>query len=146
MTPRMRSDVDVDQPSPELESLLEQFGDEEIETGVLARGAGPAADSERHTAKFIESLLGGAVLERSLGQLMRSTRERAGHSLADVALRLGVTRSRVHQLEREGANLELHTLERYANALGYEVRIMFVARSSEAPEPQGAMEPTGASE
>lgn len=144
MRPSKRPAPDVDLVTPELEALLEQFSDDEIETGVLARGA-VAADSEHHTAESLKALLGRAVLERSLGQLMRSARANAGLSLADVAQRLGVTRSRVHQMEREGANLELHTVERYANALGYEVRVVFVTRGGEAPTLEGVLDSSDAS-
>lgn len=144
MRPSKRPAPEVDPETPELKALLEQFSDAEIETGVLTRGA-VAADSERHTAKSLEVLLGRAILERSLGRLMRSARANAGLSLADVAQRLGVTRSRVHQMEREGANLELHTVERYANALGYEVRVVFVTRGGEAPTREGVLDSSDAS-
>lgn len=81
----------------------------------------------------MQDLLARALLERSLAQLLRSAREAAGLSLADTAKCVGLTRSRVEELEREGADHELHTLQRYANALGYDLQIVFIPRGGDAP-------------
>jgi len=127
VTPTKRPDPEMDQVTPELDTLLAQFTDEEIETGVIAHSA-VATSTEHHTTETLQRHLNAALFERSLAQLLRSARAAAGLSLADVAQRLGVTRSRVHQLEHEGANLELHTIQRYASTLGYDVRIVLVPR------------------
>lgn len=133
MSPEKRPTPEVEQVTPELENLLAQFTDEEIETGVIARATSPAAPSESHTPTTLQHLLDTALLERSLAQLLRSAREAAGLSLADTAKRSGLTPERVQELEQEGADIELHTLDRYANALGYDLQIVFIPRGGDAP-------------
>ena len=134
MNTRMRPSPNVDRVTPELETVLAQFTDEEIETGVIARDATTnGSTSERHTATTLHDLLATARRERSIARLLSSARETAGLSLADTAKRIGVTRSRVQQLEREGANLELNVLHRYAHAPRYDLQIVFVPRGDDTP-------------
>ena len=133
MGTRKRPAPEVEHVTPELETLIAQFTDDEIATGVVQRTGTPAGRPQRHTAKSLLGRLTDAILERSLAQLLRSARATAGLTLAEAAGHLGVTRSRVHQLEQEGANLELHTLQRYANALGYDLQIVFVPRGHDTP-------------
>jgi DNA-binding phage protein len=132
MSAKNRRTLEVDQVTPELEHLLAQFTDEEIETGVMARGA-PATSDQLHTPTTLQHLLDKALLERSLARLLRSAGETANLSLADTAKRSGLTPERVQALEQESADLELHTLDRYANALGYDLQIVFVPRGGDAP-------------
>ena len=132
MSPENLPTPEVDHVTPELENLLAQFTDDEIETGVMAR-ATPAAPNERHTPTTLVDLLGKVLLEQSLAQLLYSARETAGLSLAHTAKRSGLTRSRVQELEQEGADLDLDTLQRYANALGYDLQIVFIPRGGDAP-------------
>ncbi|MBA2665717.1 MAG: helix-turn-helix transcriptional regulator [Trueperaceae bacterium] len=133
MSTKKRPVPEVDQVTPELKALLAQFADDEIATGVIARGGIAATAAESHTAAALQDCLADAILEQSLAQLLRSARTTAELSLADMAERLGVTRGRVHQLEQEGANLELRTLQRCASALGYDMRVMFVPREADKP-------------
>lgn len=51
------------------------------------------------------------------GERIRSLRERAGLSQAELARRLGVNQGRVSAIEREGADLRVSTLLRLAAAL-----------------------------
>ena len=132
MNTKKRTTPHVDQVTPELEALLAQFSDEEIATGVIAPASTPTP-TERHTPDTLLAHLGDALVERSLAQLLHSARTAASFSLADMAERLGVSRSRVHQLEQEGANLELQTLGRCASALGYDVQVVFVPREHDKP-------------
>jgi len=52
---------------------------------------------------------------------LRSQRELKGLSLADVAKRAGMARSNLCRLERNGDNVKLETLQRYAAALDCEL-------------------------
>jgi DNA-binding XRE family transcriptional regulator len=132
MSTKTRPAPRVDQVTPELEALLAQFSDEEIASGIIARGT-TSTPTERHTPEALLEHLDDALLQRSLAELLRSARTTADFSLADMAERLGVSRSRVHQLEQEGANLELQTLLRCASALGYDMRVVFVPREHDKP-------------
>lgn len=55
--------------------------------------------------------------DATTGERIRSLRERAGLSQAELARRLGVNQGRVSALEREGADLRVSTLLRLAKAL-----------------------------
>jgi DNA-binding Xre family transcriptional regulator len=48
---------------------------------------------------------------------LRSQRELKGLSLAEVAKRAGMARSNLCRLEKNGENVKLETLQRYASAL-----------------------------
>ena len=52
---------------------------------------------------------------------LRSHRELKRLSLADVAERMGMARSNLCRLERNGENVKLETLDRYAAAMGCEL-------------------------
>jgi len=54
---------------------------------------------------------------------LRSQRELKGLSLADVAKRTGMARSNLCRLEKNGENVKLETLQRYAAALDCELVI-----------------------
>ena len=130
---KKRSAPEVDQVTPELEALLGQFSDEEIESGVVARPAGSSEPRYRSDPADLQKRLSSALCEESLARLLRSARATAHFSLADVASRLSVSRGWIHQLEQEGANLQLGTLHRLADALGYDVQVSFVSREEDKP-------------
>jgi DNA-binding Xre family transcriptional regulator len=52
---------------------------------------------------------------------LRSQRELKGLSLAEVAKRAGMARSNLCRLEKNGENVKLETLQRYASALDCEL-------------------------
>lgn len=124
---------EVDEASPELDALLAEFTEEEIETGVVALAPEAPVPMQPHDASDLQKRFANAMLEASLSRLLRSARSNAHLSLTDVAERLGVSRSWVHQLEKEGANLQIDTLNRLADALGYDVQVSFIARSDDEP-------------
>ena len=132
MSTKKRPTPHVDQVTPDIEALLAQFSDEEIATGVITPAAAPAP-AERLTHAALLAHLSDALVERSLAQLLHSARTTSSFSLADMAERLGVTRSRAHQLEQEGVNLTILTLQRCASALGYDAQVVFVPREPEKP-------------
>lgn len=110
--------------------LLEAFSRSEVASGMVSGQRGRLLDGSGQTPDDIMGRLTEALVEASLARLLRTARDRAGLTLAELAERLHVSRGRVHQLERDGANLELGTVGRVASALGYEARIAFVPRDS----------------
>jgi DNA-binding Xre family transcriptional regulator len=54
---------------------------------------------------------------------LRSQRELKGLSLAEVAKRAGMARSNLCRLEKNGENVKLETLQRYASALDCELLV-----------------------
>ncbi len=132
----MKRDADENAPDPresaeEVASLLERFTADEVESGIVQR-SGIERLAGRSCVEFQESFA-DALLQDSLSTLLQSARSGAHLSLADVAERVGASRSWIHQLERDGANLQIATLARLADALGYDVRVTFVARDEERP-------------
>ena len=61
---------------------------------------------------------------------IRWARQRAGMSQGALANRIGVTRQQISLLESRGANMQITTLQRIAEALDLELDIAFRARSS----------------
>jgi ribosome-binding protein aMBF1 (putative translation factor) len=106
--------------------MLEHFTREEVQSGVVERPGGEPAPGRSFDE--VRDALAEALLQDSLAALLKSARASAQLSLADVAERLSVSRGWIHQLEQDGANLQIATLARLADALGYDVRVTFVAR------------------
>ncbi|WP_234507996.1 MULTISPECIES: helix-turn-helix domain-containing protein [Thermus] len=72
------------------------------------------------------------VLEEELRELLTYLRDHRGFTQEEVAQRLGVSRSRISQLETAaGLSLTLETLARYAQALGLSLRLEFADESGE---------------
>lgn len=113
-----------------LDTLLESFSQSEVESGIVSAGRG--REGAGLTADGVVDRLADALVEVSVARLLRTARDRAGLTLAELAERLHISRGRVHQLERDGANLEIGTVGRVASALGYEARIAFVPRDASA--------------
>lgn len=111
---------EVDEVTPELAALLDEFSDSELTTGVVEAPQG-TLDGATMSAEEIATAYETAVLAESLSRLLRLARSSKQLSLAALAKRLKVSKARVHQLEDEGANLEMSTLCRFADALGYDV-------------------------
>lgn len=122
-----RAKPEVDHVSPELKALLGTFTDEEITTGEV-RPPEESSVGGAMTADEIEAELGTAILEEDLAALLRKARTSKKLSLKEVGQRLRVSKTRVHQLEEKDANLEVATLCRVADALGYDVMVTFTER------------------
>lgn len=58
-----------------------------------------------------------------IGVILRSAREQAGVTQAEVAQRLQTHKSAISRIENHAEDIRLSTLERYANALGKKLRI-----------------------
>lgn len=62
--------------------------------------------------------------------LLRQAREQAGITQRELAERLGCTQPAVSQAEAGGASLSVATLQRFADALGCELRLEIVSRDA----------------
>ena len=71
-----------------------------------------------------------AIALRSVGELLSSARKDNTLTLEQLGQALGVSKGRVSQLERQGANLESATLARVAEMLGYDATIVFRPRDT----------------
>lgn len=58
-----------------------------------------------------------------IGVMLRSAREKAGVTQAEVAQKLQTHKSAISRIENHAEDIRLSTLERYANALGKKLRI-----------------------
>ncbi len=78
----------------------------------------------------------GMTYPKRDGGLLRLARRERGFTVQDVAERAGVTSSRISQVERAeiDGTLQLDTLDRFATALGYQVRYELVPE-----DPHGAV-------
>lgn len=62
-----------------------------------------------------------------IGECLREARQSAGKTIKEVAEAMGVSESRVTQIEREaGSSLNLRSLERFSVAIGCRLDIRFV--------------------
>jgi len=122
-----RAKPEVDQVTPELAALLDEFTDDEIASGVVMAPK-EALEGAPVSIEGMEAAYERAVLTESLSRLLRLARNSQELSLAELGRLLHVSKARVHQLEEEGANLEVSTLCRYADALGYDVLLTFKER------------------
>jgi DNA-binding Xre family transcriptional regulator len=94
-----------------------------------SRVVGRLSDEKRaEHARVIEQVeeeLGGRIIKPSPTRValakLKVARIREGLSLADVSERSGIDRGNVSKLENNVDNVELNTLVRLADALGYDV-------------------------
>lgn len=79
--------------------------------------------------------MAGRTYPKRDGGLLRLARREHGLTVQDVAERAGVTPSRISQVERAeiDGTLQLDTLDRFATALGYQVRYELVPEDSHGP-------------
>jgi len=69
----------------------------------------------------------------SLGEMIRTLRLRQGLSQAELARRATLSRNEISLSERDATHLELRTLQRIAEALGYRLVVSFGLVGSEQP-------------
>ncbi len=104
------------QPDQELVSMLEQLRDDTPKPKVKS-----AKPKEGITLNDLETLVQGAVIAHSVGDLLAKARRSKGLTLSHVGKRLGLSKGRIGQLEQPEANLEIQTLVRQADVLGFNV-------------------------
>jgi hypothetical protein len=108
-------------PDEELMALLGELGEGEAVTG------GRRVAGEGYSAAEIARELSHAIVADSVGEMLAAARKESGQSLRHVGLVAGVSHGRVREMERS-SNLEVATLTRMAEAMGYEVKIIFEPR------------------
>ncbi len=64
-----------------------------------------------------------ALVAESVGDVLAKARTESGLSLTQAATKTNLTRGRMAQLENDKANLEIQTIVKQAQALGYKVRL-----------------------
>ncbi len=76
--------------------------------------------------KDLEALF--EVEVQNAAELIRKAKEKRRVSQRDLASRVGVANPRVAQIQKAGNAIEIPTLAKYAEALGYDLEIAFVPR------------------
>ena len=95
----------------------------------------PADKRARHNAVIqqVEEELGDRTKSASPARIalakLKLARLREGVSLAEVAERTGIDRGNLSRLEKDVDNVELATLTRLADAIGYDVVVDFRKRN-----------------
>jgi DNA-binding XRE family transcriptional regulator len=109
------------EPSPRLKHFLNHSP--ALTTKPLSQKLSEALPLETVVARVNEELM-----LHSLGEVLRLARQARGMTLRDLAQKLEVKHPRIVQLEQAETAIELQTLTRHAEALGYEIRLEFVPR------------------
>lgn len=118
---QVRDELRLDElPDDEFMQLLAEAGEDPIVSGSQI-----PAGAKGYTPERITDELSAAVVTATVGELLARARAEAGLSLRDVGTEAGVSRARIQQLE-SSENIEVATLVRVADALGYGVRITLV--------------------
>ncbi len=103
-------------PDDEFMALLREAGEEEIVSG------GSPVEGDGYTPEDIRDELSEAIVAKNVGEMISNIREQAGISLRDAAETIGVSHSRIQQLEASD-NVEVATLARVAAGLGFQVKL-----------------------
>ena len=113
-------------PDDEFMALVRQLGEGEMITGVDPVPGGG------YTAQELAEELAEALVADSVGELIAKARKETGRSLRDVGAAVGVSHGRVRELE-QSSNIEVATLVRVAEALGYGVKIVLEPSNKSRP-------------
>jgi DNA-binding XRE family transcriptional regulator len=113
----------------ELKRLLTVFTPEEIETGKVQRRQTQANTQSAVSATEFQIQLENALIEQDLQNALKRLRKERGETLAELATQIGISTTRAGQIEKEAANLELRTLVRHVEALGYELTLTFTPKN-----------------
>ncbi len=112
----------AEQPDAELLSLIEGLEDRPaITTQSNVQSTNPQA---------IKATLEDELIAISVGQLITQARKKRGLTLEQIGRVLNLGKARMSQIEKAGANLELHTLARVAQALEYDLKVSFVPKET----------------
>jgi ribosome-binding protein aMBF1 (putative translation factor) len=98
--------------------------------GPVKAGKYPKQLLKATTPKSLQGVVQKAIITHSVGDVLARAREESHLSLAQVAQKVKATRGRVAQVEHPDARLEIQTLVRYADAMGYDVAITLKPKAS----------------
>ena len=115
---QLKKNLNLDgEPTPALLALAQ------LPDGPVAAGKQGKSIKVSTTPRDLEAFVKEAIISHSIGDILAKARQENSYSLSQVAKRVKATRGRVAQVEHPSANLEINTLVRYAEALGYRVNI-----------------------
>lgn len=121
-------DLNLDSyPDDRFMELLEELGDDTSPV-VTDSAQGPF---EEWTPAQIEAAVQEMVAAKSVGELLAEARKQSSMTMTEVAEKMHVTKGRVNQLEHPEANLEVATVARMAQAMGYKMTIMLEPETSD---------------
>jgi len=112
--------------SARLAELLAKVGN--VDTRQLSLKGAPDGLFVEASVGGLEQDLSEALLVEKLTDLLSRRRQQKRLTMQQVGERLGISKGRVSQIEREGANLKLDTLVRYIHALDAEVEIRIIPK------------------
>lgn len=98
--------------------------------GSIIPSTNSLENATEYSAIDIKNGLSDALLAESIGEMLRQARVKSGLTGTELAARLGLSKVRVSQLERVGLDIEVSTLVRVADALGYELHLELVERKN----------------
>lgn len=81
--------------------------------------------SEPLTDRGLERAFDDMIVAENVGQMLAKARQEAQMSTRQVGQLVGVTHPRVLAVEKSASRVEVHTLVRYAEAMGYDVELQF---------------------
>lgn len=88
------------------------------------------ANFQTTTPQEIQATLESDLITQSVSQLITHARKKRGLTLEQIGQIMNVGKGRMSQIEKAGANLELQTLARVAQALEYDLKVSFVSRQN----------------
>lgn len=109
--------------TPNLEALLSELSAEELKTGIIENNPNPPVGLLEVAQPIARHQLEDAILESDLRHALTRARKNSGATIRDVAKTQNISVARAHEIEHANLKLELQTLVRHANALGYEVSL-----------------------
>ncbi len=123
---QLKRDLNLSElPSDRFMELLEELGDSPYLTTPNPR----SEPDEEWTPERIEAVVQDMFLAKSIGELLEEARKQSDMTMNDVAEKMQVSRGRINQLEQPDANLEIATITRVAQAMGYHVTMTLEPKS-----------------
>jgi hypothetical protein len=116
--------------TPNLEALLSELSAEELQTGIIQSNPNLPVGLLEVAQPNARHQLENAILESDLRHALTRARKNSGATIRDVAKTQKISVARAHEIEHANLRLELQTLVRHANALGYEVSLTLTPRDA----------------
>jgi len=95
--------------------------------------SGAVPEEGGYSPAELKTLLDEALLEQRVGEVLQAARKARNMSGAELARRVGVSAMRISQLERVSGNVEVQTLVRVAEALGFELTLTLTPKEGGTP-------------